>query len=227
MACIHRYTSSRQIFEQNFPYSVGTRYAPLGNWKPLLENETSLPTSWSAAIIHVRLFFHCVPGVAAGLPRDVAENVFLAFSRFSFYRSFFFHLFPFSRSFFSFVFASFSDFSLTTSFFICVHSLSFGPWTILVPRKQIRERSDSKISLLRPSFETRMRFPICYLQLTCFLLNELTIYPSPPSPSLESTDAPRRIFANSRSKISLTAILVSIALLRIFHSVKVFLIETS
>lgn len=45
-------------------------------------------------------------------------------------------------------------------FFICVHSLSFGPWTILVPGKQIRERSDSKISLLRPSFETRMRFPI-------------------------------------------------------------------
>ena len=59
--------------------SVGTRYAPLGNWKPLLENETSLPTSWSAAIIHVRLFLHCVR-VWLQIFRATSLKVFLALS---------------------------------------------------------------------------------------------------------------------------------------------------
>lgn len=59
--------------------SVGTRYAPLGNWKPLLENETSLPTSWSAAIIHVRLFLHCVR-VWLQVFRATSLKVFFALS---------------------------------------------------------------------------------------------------------------------------------------------------
>lgn len=73
--------------------SVYAVYAPLGNWKPLLENETSLPTSWSAAIIHVRLFLHCVR-VWLQVFRATSLKVFLALSlsftsAFSFLHSFY------------------------------------------------------------------------------------------------------------------------------------------
>lgn len=77
--------------------SVYAVYAPLGNWKPLLENETSLPTSWSAAIIHVRLFLHCVR-VWLQVFRATSLKVFLALSlSFTFAFSFlysFYSLFP-------------------------------------------------------------------------------------------------------------------------------------
>ena len=113
---------------------VGTRYAPLGNWKPLLENETSLPTSWSAAIIHVRLSFHCVPVVWLLVFRaTLLKMSFHAFSRFSLLSHFLlsflsFRLFPSMRA---FVPASFSDFFLVllpfSFFFFFFHSFSISP----------------------------------------------------------------------------------------------------
>lgn len=121
-------TKRRKLVKQTFPYFVavfrslkdprrsitpeansdggdfvGTRYAPLGNWKPLLENETSLPTSWSAAIIHVRLFLHCVR-VWLQIFRATSLKVFLALSLsftfvfFSFSQAFTFFSFPTSRT---------------------------------------------------------------------------------------------------------------------------------
>lgn len=119
--------------EANFQtkgYSIGTRYAPLGNWKPLLENETSLPTSWSAAIIHVRLFFHCVRVwlqifwratlLKMSFSHSLVSLFFFPFFFFFYYYYSFFRVFPsiFLSSFFSlFCFRQFFWFSSLFSFF--------------------------------------------------------------------------------------------------------------
>ena len=122
-------------------------YAPLGNWKPLLENETSLPTSWSAAIIHVRLFLPLCSGRGC---RSSARRCWKCLSRglsflffvvllFSFPFLFLFRLFPSMRAFF-FLFCFRQFLWLFPSFlflFLCLFSihlparpLSPGSWTI-------------------------------------------------------------------------------------------------
>lgn len=142
--------------EANFQtkgYSIGTRYAPLGNWKPLLENETSLPTSWSAAIIHVRLFFHCVRvwlqifWRATLLKMSFSHSLVSLFFFLSFFiiiiPSFvFFLLFSFPLFFLSFVFASFSDFPRSFLFsFLSFFLFSFFFFYLSIPRTMDNFRS--------------------------------------------------------------------------------------
>lgn len=188
---------ARGKFSDEGLYSIGTRYAPLGNWKPLLENETSLPTSWSAAIIHVRLFFHCVRvwlqifWRATLLKMSFSHSLFFFYYYYSFFRLFSFH-FPFLFSFFfsiSFVFASFSDFPrsflfpflsflFSFSFFLSIY-LSIHP---SIPRTMDNFRSPRRdgfangriISILPRRSRKRMKFfHRLPLQLACFLLETI------------------------------------------------------
>lgn len=164
---------ARGKFSDEGLYSIGTRYAPLGNWKPLLENETSLPTSWSAAIIHVRLFFHCVRvwlqifWRATLLKMSFSHSLFffiiiiLSFVFFPFLFSFFFffNLFCFRQflwfsSLFSFSFPFFPFLLFFFSFYLSIYPSIHPPdnGQFSVPQKRrIRERSNNIYS--PPSFE--------------------------------------------------------------------------
>lgn len=188
---------ARGKFSDEGLYSIGTRYAPLGNWKPLLENETSLPTSWSAAIIHVRLFFHCVRVWLQIFWRATLLKMSFSHSLFFFIIIilsfvFFPFLFSFLFSFFfsiSFVFASFSDFPrsflfpflsflFSFSFFLSIY-LSIHP---SIPRTMDNFRSPRRdgfangriISILPRRSRKRMKFfHRLPLQLACFLLETI------------------------------------------------------
>ena len=189
---------ARGKFSDEGLYSIGTRYAPLGNWKPLLENETSLPTSWSAAIIHVRLFFHCVRvwlqifWRATLLKMSFSHSLFfllLLFFLSSFFLSSFLSsfLFFFQSLLFSpvsliflalFFFLSFLSFSPFLFFFLSIY-LSIHP---SIPRTMDNFRSPRRdgfangriISILPRRSRKRMKFfHRLPLQLACFLLETI------------------------------------------------------
>lgn len=155
---------ARGKFSDEGLYSIGTRYAPLGNWKPLLENETSLPTSWSAAIIHVRLFFHCVRvwlqifWRATLLKMSFSHSLFffiIIILSFVFFPSIFLSsfLFFFQSLLFSpvsliflalFFFLSFLSFSPFLFFFLSIYLSihpSPGQWTIFGPPEETDSRT--------------------------------------------------------------------------------------
>lgn len=189
---------ARGKFSDEGLYSIGTRYAPLGNWKPLLENETSLPTSWSAAIIHVRLFFHCVRvwlqifWRATLLKMSFSHSLFffiIIILSFVFFPSIFLSsfLFFFQSLLFSpvsliflalFFFLSFLSFSPFLFFFLSIY-LSIHP---SIPRTMDNFRSPRRdgfangriISILPRRSRKRMKFfHRLPLQLACFLLETI------------------------------------------------------
>lgn len=149
-------------------YSADTRDAPLGNWKPLLENETSLPTSWSAAIIHVRFFFHCV---RVWLQVFRATLLKMSFSH-SLVSLFIVLSFVFVFLFFSLLF--FSSFSI--SLIICFFFLGFVFYT--TNNGKFRSHEDkftygrSTEYLYHRCSRNVRSFPIDCIQLACFLSND-------------------------------------------------------
>lgn len=187
---------ARGKFSDEGLYSIGTRYAPLGNWKPLLENETSLPTSWSAAIIHVRLFFHCVRVWLQIFWRATLLKMSFSHSLFFFLLLLLFFLSSFFlSSFLSFFFQSllFSPVSLIfLALFFFLSFLSFSPFFFFlsiylsihpsIPRTMDNFRPPRRdgfangriISILPRRSRKRMKFfHRLPLQLACFLLETI------------------------------------------------------